>query len=175
MTEADALNRRLAQLEGRLAELEAVRAIHDLIAAFARGADAHCDPAMLAPLFTDDAVFDIGDFGTLSGGGAKIAADMHANNSRGFYWTLHYLVSPVIRFAPDRRQAETDFLLFEPAALHPDNGGKAFWIGGRYIADCQCDAGQWRFHRLRLELHLMTRRRPGWDPVPTGFDAVLQS
>ena len=175
MADVHALTLQLAQLEARLADLEARQGVHDLIAAFARATDAHCDPALIAPLFTDDAEFDIGDFGTLSGGGAAIAHEMHANNARGFFWTLHYLLSPVIQFSDDRRSASVDFYIFEPAALHQDNGSKAFWVGGRYFAECRASAGRWQFRRLRLQLELMSRHRPGWDPIPAGFDAVLNA
>jgi hypothetical protein len=160
-----------ALLARRLARVEAVQAIHDLIAGFARGADAHCDPVLLRPLFTDDAVFDIGRFGRLEGGD-HIVAEMHRNNARGFQWTLHYLTSPAIEVADDLRSATVFFYLWE-TATHPKPGAGdvACWIGGWYDAQAVPHGdGTWRFRRLQLTIRLMSPYAEGWKPVPAGFD-----
>lgn len=173
MGQADVeLEARVAALEAKLASFEARQDIEDLIARFARAADAHCDPALLEPLFTSDAIFDIGDFGRLEGGGAAIAKEMHANNKDGFYWTLHYLVSPRIRFETSKT-ALVDFYLFEPAALHPKNARRAFWIGGVYTAQAVLQQGAWAFRHLALTLELLSRRPAPWGTVPAGFDALV--
>lgn len=161
-----------ADLAHRIARLEAREDIRDVLVAFARGADAHCDPAQLAPLFTDDAVFDIGSFGVLTGGGAAIAAHMHANNSRGFYWTLHYMVSPQITLAEDCASASVFCYLWELAASHPDKGRKAFWIGGHYTADMVLQQGCWRIRKLKLHLDLLSPYAEGFAATVTSFEEV---
>jgi hypothetical protein len=158
-------------LETRIARLEAVEAIKILIARFARGADARCDPALLRPLFTDDARFDIDRFGALEGGD-HIVAEMHANVDRGFNWTVHYLTSPIVEVAEDLQTAQCFFYLWE-VATHPGaaNEDKAYWIGGWYDATAVCSGDdQWRFKHLKLTVKLMSPYAEGWKPIPDNFE-----
>lgn len=160
-----------ASLEQRIARLEALEAVKILIAGFARGADAGCDPGLLRPLFTDDARFDIDRFGSMEGGD-EIAAQMHRNTDRGFNWTVHYLTTPVIELADDLESGRCFFYLWE-VATHPtaEEGDKAYWIGGWYDAELECVAdGSWRFSHLRLTIKLMSPYGEGWQPVPERFE-----
>ncbi len=161
----DDIARRLLRLEDR-------EALRDLVAGFARGADAGCDPALLRPLFTADARFDVDRFGSLEGGD-RIVEQMHANTGRGFNWTLHYLTTPVFAFEDDDT-AECFFYLWEVATHpRPDGQAVAYWIGGWYDARAIRDTdGAWRFRHLRLTVRLMSPYAEGWKPVPPDFDSL---
>ncbi|MEX1146796.1 MAG: nuclear transport factor 2 family protein, partial [Sphingomonadales bacterium] len=140
---------------------------------FARGADHGCDPEILRPIFTDDAVFEVGDFGTYKGGD-EIARSMHANNKTGFYWTLHYLVSREIHVADGGREATAFYYLWEPAAS-PREGepDQAYWIGGWYNAKLRKgDDGEWRYSHLALTLKLLSPYGEGWKSTAESFDDV---
>lgn len=157
-------------LEQRITRLEDIEAIKILIANFSRGADAACDPAILRPLFTDDAVFDIDQFGTLEGGD-QIVEQMHNNTDIGFNWTLHYLVSPVIEIQQDLQTAHCFYYLWE-TATHPTQQGSedSYWIGGWYHARAVKQAdGKWRFQHLQLSVKLMSRYAEGWHELPASF------
>lgn len=159
-------------LEKRIRRLEDIEAIKQVITRFARGADHHCDPAMLRPLFTDDAVFEVGNFGTYKGGD-EIVQSMHANNKTGFYWTLHYLISPEIEIAEDGSTADVFYYLWEPAAS-PREGAddQAYWIGGWYNARMRKEGGAWRYSHLALTLKLLSPYGEGWQTTPESFDDV---
>lgn len=159
--------------EQRITRLEDYEKIKVLITGFARGADADCDPTILRPLFTDDAVFDVGQFGSLEGGD-NIVEQMHANVDLGFKSTLHFLVSPSIDMRDDLRSADCFYYLWE-TATHQTRGGQAvgYWIGGWYDALAVKGSDDvWRFRRLKLTVKLMSPNEQGWQPVPDSFDAL---
>lgn len=157
--------------EQRLTRLEDYEAIKVIIATFSRGADAKCDPEILRPIFCDDAVFDIGQFGVLEGG-EHIVNEMHNNTDIGFNWTLHFLISPVIEIHDDLKTATCFYYLWETAA-HPTKAGSedSYWIGGWYDATAvKEDDGKWRFKHLKLTVKLMSPYGEGWQDVPASFD-----
>jgi len=158
-------------LEQRITRLEDIEAIKILIATFSRGADAKCDPAILRPIFTDDAVFDIGQFGTLEGGD-NIVNQMHSNTDIGFNWTLHYLVSPVIEIHDDLETATCFYYLWETATHATKKGDEdSYWIGGWYDATAFKEGdGKWRFKYLKLTIKLLSSYEEGWHELPKSFD-----
>lgn len=159
--------------EQRLTRLEDYEKIKVLIAGFARGADANCDPELLRPLFTDDAVFDVGQFGRLEGGD-HIVEQMHSNVDVGFNSTLHFLVSPTIDMHVDLLSAKCFYYLWETAS-HTTQAGQdvAYWIGGWYDADVVKDEhGSWRFKHLALSLKLLSPNTDGWEPLPSSFEEL---
>ena len=160
-------------VDQRLTRLEDIEHIKVLITQFARGADANCDPAILRPLFTDDAVFDVGQFGTLTGGD-EIVRNMHENVDVGFRDTLHFLVSPTIDIHDDLNSATCFYYLWETASHNTRDGNEvAYWIGGWYDAEVVKGADKrWRFQRLRLSLRVLSPNSDGWKPLPTSFDAL---
>jgi len=167
------MNPRQLSPEQRLTRLEDIEAIKALIAGFSRGADAKCDPDMLRPLFCDDAVFDIGQFGRLEGGD-HIVEQMHRNTDIGFDWTLHYLVSPVIEIHDDLETATCFYYLWE-TATHPTKAGTAqsYWIGGWYDATAvKGGDDRWRFRHLKLTVQLMSPYAEGWRAVPASFEEL---
>ncbi|NKB37718.1 MAG: nuclear transport factor 2 family protein [Gammaproteobacteria bacterium] len=159
--------------EQRITRLEDYEAIKVIIATFSRGADAGCDPTILRPIFCDDAIFDIGQFGVLEGGD-HIVNEMHNNTDIGFNWTLHYLISPVIEIQDDLNTAQCFYYLWE-TATHPTKQGKedSYWIGGWYDATAVKEKdGKWRFKHLKLTVKLMSTYAEGWKPVPGSFDEL---
>lgn len=158
--------------EQRVAALEAREAIRDLVTSFGRGADAYCDPAALAPLFTPDAQFDVGGFGLMTGGGEAIAATMKSNNVRGFYWSLHYLLTPMIMLDSALRRATVFFYYWGVTRTHPDNGSRSFWVGGTYDGEVVQNEGAWQFRRLKLNVELLSPYGEGFSGPITSFDEV---
>jgi hypothetical protein len=149
-------------LEQRLSRLEAIHAINELIVDLGRAFDSGPSAAMLQPLFTETAVFKIDAYGTLEGA-AAIAAGVAGNAARGFKWTLHYLVSPKIDLSNDSTSADVEFMLWETATA---GSGRAYWIGGRYIAHAVRNRGRWQFDRLELQADLISHYPAGWGAKP---------
>ncbi len=149
-------------LEQRLLRLEARREIEDLIGDLGRAFDAGPSAAALRPLFTADSRFVIDQYGTLAGNEA-IAAGVAGNAEAGFRWTLHFLVSPKIVFTDGGKAASLDFYLWEVATAA---SGRAYWIGGRYLAEARPDDGRWRFSFLELQADLISHYPDGWHAKP---------
>lgn len=149
-------------LEIRLLRLEVLRAIDELIADLGRAFDAGPSAEALRPLFADDAVFVIDRYGTLEGADG-IAEGVAGNAESGFRWTLHYLVSPKVTLSTDMKQADVDFYLWEIATAA---SGKAYWIGGRYLAAAVWRPERWMFRSLELQADLISHYPQGWLPKP---------
>ncbi|MEN9924826.1 MAG: hypothetical protein RL268_952 [Pseudomonadota bacterium] len=149
-------------LEARVRRLEALRAIDDLITDLGRAFDGGPSAEALRRLFVADARFLIDQYGTLEGAEA-IAEGVAGNAESGFRWTLHYLVSPRVVLAPGDRAAEVEFYLWEIATAASD---RAYWIGGRYVAEAVVDGECWRFRRLELKADLISHYPQGWNPKP---------
>ncbi|MGD9710930.1 MAG: nuclear transport factor 2 family protein [Thermomicrobiales bacterium] len=149
-------------LEQRVARLEALRGIDDLIGNLGRAFDAGPSATALRPLFADDAVFKIDQYGELSGREA-IADGVAGNADKGFSWTLHYLVSPKVSLSPDMNSADVDFYLWEVATAA---SGRAYWIGGRYLAVAICQSDGWKFKSLELQADLISHYPQGWSSKP---------
>lgn len=149
-------------LEYRLQRLEALRAIDDLITALGRAFDDGPSAQKLRAIFTPDAQFHIDQYGTLSGRDA-IAEGVAGNAEQGFRWTLHYLVSPTVTLGADMRSADIQFYLWEIATAA---SGKAYWIGGRYVAQAVDIDARWYFSRLELKADLISHYPDGWKPKP---------
>lgn len=149
-------------LESRIARLEALREIDTLIADLARAFDAGPSAAMLRSLFTEGAVFRIDRYDRFEGADA-IAQGVAGNADQGFRWTLHFLVSPRVDLDPACHRADVEFMLWEVATAA---SGRAYWIGGRYIAAAEKAADRWRFAALELQADLISHYPDGWRDKP---------
>ena len=152
----------LSGLELRLKRLEALRAIDDLITALGRAFDDGPSAQKLRAIFTEDAQFHIDQYGTLVGRDA-IAEGVAGNAEQGFRWTLHYLVSPTVALSADMQSADIEFYLWEIATAA---SGKAYWIGGRYVAQAVETPQRWCFSRLELKADLISHYPEGWHEKP---------
>ena len=93
-----------ASLDLRLRRIEACEAIRKLIAAYAVGADRKNDPAILGPLFSADAEWQLDGVDHLIGRTA-IAEGLSRIAQTYVTWSLHYMVSPLIELADDALSA----------------------------------------------------------------------
>jgi hypothetical protein len=151
-----------SELTRRIERLEAESGIQALIARLARAFDHGPSRDGLLSVFAKDAVFQIDQYGVLTGAEA-IADGVVSNSEAGFRWTLHFLVSPIITLNDDYKSGAVEFMLFEPATA---GSGQAYWIGGRYTADVVYAGEAWRFQRLELSAELISRYSEGWRSKP---------
>lgn len=158
--------RHSADLELRVACLEAERDIARLIADLGHAFDSGPSARALRDLFTRTATFEIDRYGSLHGAD-EIAEGVAGNAESGFRWTLHYLVSPRIDLSPDGREAAVSFMLWEPATAA---SGRAYWIGGNYTARAVAQEDRWRFSQLRLNAELISHYPEGWHDKPDALD-----
>lgn len=151
-----------ATMEERVSRLEARQGIDTLISDLGRAFDAGPSAKALRPLFTDGATFKIDQYAELQGADA-IAEGVAGNADKGFRWTLHYLVSPHVVLDANARSARVDFYLWEVATAA---SGRAYWIGGRYVAEVVAHGSVWRFESLELQAELISHYPSGWQPKP---------
>jgi len=149
----------------RVERLEAEAGIQELIARLARAFDDGPSRQALLNLFAKDAVFQIDQYGVLTGAQA-IADGVVSNSEAGFRWTLHFLVSPIVTLHDDYKSGAVEFMLFEPATAA---SGHAYWIGGRYTAEVIYAGEAWRFQQLRLSAELISRYDEGWRSKPASL------
>ena len=120
-------------IEERLQRLEDIEAINQLIARYAKAVDHNGDPALVAPLFTEDAVWHcegIGHWETREG----IIRDIRPNCTTFMPWAIHYMTQPSVEVGPDGLSATSNHYLWELGKVTPEGGGatRDTWIGGWY-------------------------------------------
>jgi len=154
-------------LAARLARLESLEAIRDLIAGYARGADRNNDPAILAPLFAPDATWAAKGFGPFKGRDA-IAEGLSATGRTDILWSLHYMISPLIELAEDGQTATGSWYLWELATMPGTvaNQPDSIWVGGTYQADFSRQGGRWYFQNVWLDIRLATPFEEPWGGRP---------
>ena len=144
-------------IAARLQRLEDIEAIQQLIARYAKAVDHNGDPALVAPLFTEDAVWHcegIGHWETRAG----IVRDIRPNCTTFMPWAIHYMTQPIVDVAPDGRTATSNHYLWELGKVTPEGGGptRDTWIGGWYDSRLRKEDGAWRFARIDLTLKLFS-------------------
>jgi ketosteroid isomerase-like protein len=151
-------------LEQRLARLEDLEAIRDVIAYYADAVDHNGDVAMLKKCFTADAVWTSKDIGTWKGR-ATIVRALHKVCTVQIPWALHYMTQPVIKRAANGRGASAHYYLWELAKFRatPDAAPESTWLGGWYDSQFRKENGVWRFSKIVLTIRLLTpHREPDW-------------
>lgn len=141
-------------------------AIAETLALYCRGID-RCDGALLAEVFTPDALIDYGD-------GAKPIAETIPGLMAGLgsmRLTQHNISNTVMRLAGERARAETNCV-----ALHiiptPD-GEIELVVGGRYLDRLEKLEGRWRIAE-RLYVMDWNRTSPATMQTAGGLFDGLQ-
>lgn len=151
-----------AEFELRLRRVEACEAIRKLIATYAIGADRRNDPAIMGPLFSADAVWELVGVAHLVGRGA-IEAGLSRLARDYVTWSLHYMVSPLIEVDEVARSATCRWYLWELATMKQESGGAAdTWYGGWYDSRLSLHDGAWLFDRVRLNPRLASANKSLW-------------
>jgi CDGSH-type Zn-finger protein len=163
MSELTEIKQLLERIDGRLERLEDLEAIRRLIVDYARGADHGNDPAMLTPLFTEDAVWEAKGFGRWEGRDKAIGF-LKAIAGEKVWWSLHFMISPKIDLAPDGKSAKLIWYLWEPATM-PDEETKVpepHWITGVYDAEVVKTERGWLFKRITSGMNMISPAKDGW-------------
>ena len=156
-------------IEKRLSRMEDIEAIKQLIARYAKAADHNGDPAMMAPCFSADAVWNCEGIGRWEGRDAVVAG-LRETCTVALPWALHYMTQPTITVAEDGQTAAGEYYLWELAKVTPEGGGAAedTWIGGWYESQFRKENGAWLFNHIELILKLMSAvKNAQWEtPIP---------
>lgn len=169
MTTPD-LERRLAALEARLADAEAVQAIAEMKARYAELVDARytrgavVEPARLgslaeqiAALFAEDAEWDGGRALGVARGRAEIAARMREPT---LLFSKHYFLQPQIEVTGERARGRFDLL-----APCTTKDGRPHWMAGVEDDEYRRVEGVWLHQRMRLSVVFLAPHETGWQKV----------
>lgn len=162
---------RWAELEARLADVEAHRAILDLKSLYGTLADARytrkgpkAQPEIdrvaeqLAALFTQDAVWEGG--GPLGRAQGR-SAILERFRKPTLHYSWHFFVKPEVRVEGDRATGTWDVL-----AMITTTEGRALWMVGVEHDEYARVDGRWLHTRMQLDSKLMAPYERGWGRVP---------
>lgn len=156
----------LAVLADRIARLEDMESIRQLVSAYGIAADRGNDPVMFDRLLTRDAIWEAEGFGRYEGAGEIVTA-LAAIGRDSIKWSLHYMVSPLIEIDAGGERATCKWYLWELARIADNAGGTpAHWIGGCYDTTVIREAGGWRFQHITLNIRLLSEYKEGWSELP---------
>ena len=148
-------------LETRVAKLEAEREINRLKMVYARTCDEQYNPDKLAPLFTEDAVWDGGHtFGTHQG--RQAIYDYFAGISGTIGWAMHYIVGGDIHVADDLATATGDWQLWCPVSMVIDGEPQAAVLAATYADRYRNAPDGWKFERMEVNFTLQATMAEGW-------------
>lgn len=155
-------------IEERLFRIEARHAIADLVARYAHGADRKNEPAMMRPLFHEDASWSAEGFATFYGASA-IGEGLARIAASEVLWSIHYMIAPYIEFVGDGRSATCRWYLWELSTMAAGSGEEDRWLGGWYDSIVTYGNDEWKFASVTLDLRVQGAATPPWT-LKKAFD-----
>ena len=146
----------LEDLERRLRVLEDIETIKKLKARYCAYCDNNYDADGIAALFTEDAVWDGGNFGRYEG--REAIRTFFRGAPRIFPFAIHQVMNPIIEV--EGEQAKGQWYLFQPATLA--EGNQAVWLAARYEEEYVKVESEWKFKRLKVFPSFLTPYDQGW-------------
>ena len=146
----------LEDLERRLRVLEDIEAIKKLKARYCAYCDNNYDADGIAALFTEDAVWDGGNFGRYEG--REAIRTFFRGAPQIFPFAIHQVMNPIIEV--EGEQAKGQWYLFQPATLA--EGNQAVWLAARYEEEYVKVESEWKFKRLKVFPSFLTPYDQGW-------------
>ena len=146
----------LEDLERRLRVLEDIEAIKKLKARYCAYCDNNYDADGIAALFTEEAVWDGGNFGRYEG--REAIRTFFRGAPRIFPFAIHQVMNPIIEV--EGEQAKGQWYLFQPATLA--EGNQAVWLAARYEEEYVKVESEWKFKRLKVFPSFLTPYEQGW-------------
>ncbi len=149
------------ELAQRIVKLEDIEAIKKLKAQYAW----HCDPTndadALAALFTEDAVWDGGDFGRYEG--RESIQQFFRDTPETLAFAKHFVMNPWIDVQGE--VATGRWYLLEPCTF--TNGNRPVWGAATYEDRYVKLQGDWKFQEVRLISTFWTPFERGWVAEPS--------
>jgi CDGSH-type Zn-finger protein len=153
----------LLDIRSSLARLEDLEAIKRVIVTYARGCDRGNDPDIIGPLFAEEGTWECKGFGKYHGR-ASLARGLHGIAGEKIWWSLHYMISPLIDVDPAGETATAFWYLWESATVPNSVTEEAepHWIGGTYETRLVKRDGRWLFTSMELKLNMVSPYDAGW-------------
>lgn len=150
-----------ADLERRLAKLEAVEEIRHLKLRYGQLCDAGYPPDEIVAMFTEDAVWDGGEtFGSFHGREEIRRFFVAINEEVGF--AVHYMIGDAIVVSDDARTATGTWHMFEAANMKVDGVPESMWLAAVYQDEYRREDDGWKFSRVQLNFRMQAKHSEGW-------------
>ena len=146
----------LEDIAQRVQTLEDVEAIKKLKARYCAGADER-DEDKFVGCFTEDAVWDGGNFGHYEGKAA--IREFFGTIPQVLSFAIHYVMNPRIEVNGD--QASGYWYLLEPCTML-EGGEQAVWGVAKYEEEYVRVNGEWKIRNLILAPECWTPFEQGW-------------
>ena len=143
-------------LERRIQTLEDIEEIKRLKHRYCAACDNNFDADAIASLFTENAVWDGGNFGKLEG--REAIRSFFQNASKNMPFAIHMVLNPIIEVNGDT--AKGTWYLFQTCTFA--EGDRAIWGSARYDEEYVRVNGKWMFKHLTLSSHFWTPFDKGW-------------
>lgn len=143
-------------LESRIQRLEDIEAIRQLKHRYCAFCDEDYNADKLAPLFTEDAVWDGGPMGRFEGRDAIHA--FFSATTEAVPFAIHHVTNPIIEVEGD--VATGHWYLWQPMTFAAT--GQAIWLAARYEDRYRRHNDEWRFEHVQLTLRALTPYEEGW-------------
>ncbi len=154
-----------ADLEKRIARLEAVEEIKKLKSRYAQACDDSYNPETMRTIFTKDAVWDGGEvFGKHVGQDA--VCEFFAGVSSQIMWALHYMIAPEIEIGDDGTTATGTWYIWMAFTGASEGDPQAGWVAGLYSDVYRLEPEGWRISALEIDLQIMSPYEDGWAKTP---------
>lgn len=150
----------MSDLEAKIQQIADVQEIQKLKHRYCHACDDDYNPETLAPMFTEDAIWDGGPMGRCEGREAIHAFFSNASSLVNF--ALHGAMLPVIEVDGDTATGE--WALWQPMAL--TEGDQAMWLVAKYADKYVRVDGEWKFQEV-----IITMR--AFSPYEFGFGRML--
>ncbi|MHC4109177.1 MAG: nuclear transport factor 2 family protein [Planctomycetota bacterium] len=151
----------LEQLRAAVEELRDIEALKRLKATYCHIIDAgRWDE--LYDLFTEDASFDYGFFGSYEGRDQVVNTFFRQLVSAASSFSAHMVHNPVIDVDGDSASAK--WYLTAQTTNQPSN--RAVWVMGIYDDRFRREGGGWKISSLKFEFHYFTPFDEGWAKIP---------
>ncbi len=145
-----------AELEKRVTRLEDIEAIKQLKALYCDICDDNHNPDRIVKIFTEDGIWEGGDFGRAEGHDA--IRKLFEGFANLISFSQHNVFNPRIEVNGNR--ATGIWYLLGPFTFRRDNGAR--WIAARYDDDYVKVGGVWLYKHLRATIRMVAPYEKGW-------------
>ncbi len=142
--------------EARLRWLEDIEHLKQLKYRYAGYCDDDYDAEQLAPLFTENAIWDGGPMGRYEG--REAIREFFAGTSSVVPFAIHHVTNPILEIDGDR--ATGRWYLWQPVVFA--QGNQALWMAARYDDVYRREDGVWRFEHVTVTLRMLSPYEQGF-------------
>jgi hypothetical protein len=145
----------LARKIQMLEDLEAIKRLKQQYCAYC---DDNYNPDGIAGLFTEDAVWDGGDFGRYVG--RQAIRDFFRGAPKLLSFAAHQVMNPIIDVDGDHGRGA--WKLFQPCTLETKDGPRPMWLAAVYHDEYVRTPAGWKYKNLKVDVLFFSPHDQGW-------------